>query len=677
MRLLVVEDNEELAELLAKGLRTAGYQADILSTVEEATSVLDTTFYAALILDLGLPDGDGLALLREIRHRNNPIPVLVLTARGGLHDRVLGLRSGADDYLVKPFALEELVARLEAQLRRPGHLLGSSLRIANLEFDTRNRQASIDEQPQLLSARETAVLELLMRSKGRVVSKKQVEDHIFGHSGEVASNAIEVYVHRLRKQLSERGAKVQVHTIRGSDTSSQRRSSVIRFQSIISRIVILHVVAVVITSIFMSLALSWLLSYATDNIHNEAMQEQAVTVGEHLSAQPDGRLELNLPLDLLGLYSQAYGRYLYAVTDDQGRVLFSSLQDHAALFPVDARSGDVEFLQQRRGDATVSGASIKKTIGSQTVWIQTGENLANRDVLIDDIVADFYKNVGWITLPILLVLLIADIAIFRRALRPLWQASEIARDIGPTRTDLRLPTEEIPREVRPLVSAINLALDRLEEGFRIQRDFTADAAHELRTPLSILRTRLDLLEDEQTSRALRQDVEGMAHIISQLLDMAELDAFVVDPLEKADLRSVTAEVAEFVAPLALAQGKDIALVGETEPVWIRGNPEMLSRAIRNLAENAINHTAPGTTVEFAVDRDRTVSVLDHGPGVAENERNLVFQRFWRRDRSKAGSTGLGLSIVQRIAELHSATITLENRRPAGACFSLKFIPLRA
>ena len=116
---------------------------------------------------------------------------------------------------MKPFALEELIARLEAQLRRPGHLLGSALRIANLEFDTRNRQASIDDQPQLLSARETAVLELLMRSKGRVVSKKQVEDHIFGHSGEVASNAIEVYVHRLRKQLSERGAKVQVHTIRG------------------------------------------------------------------------------------------------------------------------------------------------------------------------------------------------------------------------------------------------------------------------------------------------------------------------------------------------------------------------------------------------------------------------------------------------------------------------------
>jgi signal transduction histidine kinase len=447
---------------------------------------------------------------------------------------------------------------------------------------------------------------------------------------------------------------------------------VIRFKSIISRIVFLHVVAVVITSILMSLALSWLLNYATNNIHNKAMQEQAVSVGEHLSAKSDGSLELNLPLDLLGLYSQAYGRYSYAVLDSHGKVLFSSLRDRGALFPADAESGDVEFLQQRSGDATVSGASIRKTVGGQTVWIQAGEDLANRDVLIDDIVADFYRNVGWITLPILLVLLIADIAIFRRALRPLHEASEIARDIGPARTGLRLPTDVIPVEVRPLVSAVNQALDRLEEGYRIQRDFTADAAHELRTPLSILRTRLDILKDEKMGQALRQDVDGMAHIISQLLEIAELDAFVVDPSEKADLRSVAAEVAEFVAPLALAQGKDIALLGATEPVWVKGSPEMLNRAIRNLAENAINHTAPGTTVEFVVEDNGTVSVSDHGPGVAEEERNLIFQRFWRRDRSKPGSTGLGLSIVQRIAELHLATITVENRRPTGARFSLKF-----
>lgn len=215
MRILIVEDNRQLADLLAKGLKSAGYDVDVLTTAAEGLDALSMVSYAALILDLGLPDGDGLSVLRELRHRKDPLPILVLTARGGLNDRITGLRSGADDYLVKPFALEELVARLEAQLRRPGQILGNALRIGNLEFDPRNRQATIDDEPQILSSRETAVLELLMRSKGRVVSKKQVEDHIFGLSGDVASNAIEVYVHRLRKQLSERGAKVQIHTIRG------------------------------------------------------------------------------------------------------------------------------------------------------------------------------------------------------------------------------------------------------------------------------------------------------------------------------------------------------------------------------------------------------------------------------------------------------------------------------
>jgi DNA-binding response OmpR family regulator len=171
--------------------------------------------YAAMILDLNLPDGDGLSLLVELRRRMDPLPVLVLTARDGLQDRVTGLRNGADDYLAKPFAVVELVARLEAILRRPGQLLGSSLNLANLVYDTESRQIFIDGIPRVFSARETSVLEILLRRQGRVVPKKNVEDHIFGLTGEVASNAVEVYVSRLRKQLGEYGAKILIHTIRG------------------------------------------------------------------------------------------------------------------------------------------------------------------------------------------------------------------------------------------------------------------------------------------------------------------------------------------------------------------------------------------------------------------------------------------------------------------------------
>ena len=215
MRLLIVEDNIELSRLLANGLMAAGYEADLVHSVAEARDALRSVTYAAMILDLGLPDGDGLSVLSELRRKTDPLPVLVLTARDGLQDRVNGLRSGADDYLAKPFALEELVARLEAILRRPGQLLGSSLSLANLVYDTESRQVFIDSAPHVFSARETSVLEILLRRQGRVVPKKNVEDHIFGLSGEVASNAVEVYVSRLRKLLAEHNARITIHTIRG------------------------------------------------------------------------------------------------------------------------------------------------------------------------------------------------------------------------------------------------------------------------------------------------------------------------------------------------------------------------------------------------------------------------------------------------------------------------------
>jgi DNA-binding response OmpR family regulator len=215
MRILLVEDNVELARLLTESLAAKGFTADVLGTAVDARLAIASVRYSALILDLGLPDEDGMTILKELRRAQDPTPVLILTARGSVDDRVTGLRNGADDYLVKPFALEELIARLHALLRRPGQLLGSSLGLANLVLDTETHQIFVNGEPRLFSARESAVLELLLRRQGRVVPKKNVEDQIFGISNDVASNAVEVYVSRLRKQLLESGAKLQIHTIRG------------------------------------------------------------------------------------------------------------------------------------------------------------------------------------------------------------------------------------------------------------------------------------------------------------------------------------------------------------------------------------------------------------------------------------------------------------------------------
>ncbi|MGY8709363.1 ATP-binding protein [Bradyrhizobium sp. 18BD] len=432
------------------------------------------------------------------------------------------------------------------------------------------------------------------------------------------------------------------------------------FKSLIWRIVFLHILAVAVVAIFLPLVLFWLLNSEIDQLHRDAMRAQAEVLAERIVPQADGTLTFNLPDSLRGLYSEAYGRYLYDIRDADGRLLFSSRR----------RAGDNTPVP--RLSETISGAGVSRVIEGRTVRIRVAEDLSHRDVIIDDIVSNFFRRVGWITIPILLVLLGIDIVIFRRAVAPLWKASEEASNIGPARTDIRLPTEQIPREIMPLVTAVNQALDRLEDGFRVQRQFTADAAHQLRTPLTILRTRIETLNDRAARQALHADIEAMSRIVAQLLEIAELDTLVLDPGETADLRAVCAEVVGSIAPFAIAQHKDIALKGADAPVLIHGNAEMLQRAIFNLAENAIKFTAKDTAVDVEVSEDGAVRVRDCGPGIAEAERDLIFQRFWRRDRQRSDGAGLGLSIVRGVADDHAATVAVENLPGGGAEFTLRF-----
>ena len=446
-----------------------------------------------------------------------------------------------------------------------------------------------------------------------------------------------------------------------------------RFKSIMSRIMFLHVVALAVTAIFMPLVLYWFLNHDVDALQQRALREQAESLARHLTPRPDGGWSFSIPAALRDQYSEAYGRYAYVVLDGAGNVLFSSRKDRTPIFPISDKASDLEFPEMRQNDRIISGATLRKELDGRSIRIQVAEDLAHRDVLVDDVVANFFQQVGWITVPILLLLLVTDILIFRRAIQPLLRASDRAQHISPTRIDVRLPIDDIPREILPLVIAVNQALDRLEQGFLRQREFTADAAHELRTPLAILRTRIETLPDQGAARALHRDIEGMSRVVSQLLDAAELETLVVNLSERADLHEVCAEVAEFVAPLALAQGKTIALSGAEGPVWVNGNAEMLRRAIRNLVENALNHTPKGTDVEIVVDDQGTVSVLDQGEGVPVANREQIFERFWRRNREQAGGAGLGLSIVKRIVDAHGGTITVGNRPGGGAEFSMRFI----
>ena len=213
MKILIVEDDPVLADGLTRSLRQADFAVDCIHDGDQADHVLSAQTYDLVILDLGLPKLDGFEVLKRMRRRDSAIPVLILTARDALADRVKGLDLGADDYMTKPFDLPELEARVRALIRR-GQSGGSSLLTHGpLTLDTGGRRAMLANIPLELSARELGVLEVLMLRSGRVVNKDQLAEQLYGWDDEVGSNAIEVYVHRLRKKLEPAG--VAIRTIRG------------------------------------------------------------------------------------------------------------------------------------------------------------------------------------------------------------------------------------------------------------------------------------------------------------------------------------------------------------------------------------------------------------------------------------------------------------------------------
>lgn len=212
MRLLLVEDHPEIAEWVGKALIQAGYVVDRLDRGDFADQALASEAYDLVILDLSLPKMDGLEVLRRLRGRGATLPVLILTARGSTEDRVRGLNLGADDYLPKPFELEELEARIKALLRRSsGHT--PLLHIGHLEFDTTTRQVVVDGRPLPLTPRELAVFEVLVARLGKPVSRETLFEKIFSFDAEAHAEAIEIYVHRLRKKLE--GSGVAISTLRG------------------------------------------------------------------------------------------------------------------------------------------------------------------------------------------------------------------------------------------------------------------------------------------------------------------------------------------------------------------------------------------------------------------------------------------------------------------------------
>lgn len=234
MRVLCIEDDSTVAAIVTSALRQAGLAVDHTAAAEDGLAAMAAVAYDAVVLDLTLPDGDGIAVLHKLRRAKNSVPILILSGRSKAAERTAGLDAGGDDYLPKPFDVPELVARVRALLRRPAAMAGMDLRCGNLVFYPQTHVAVVDGVEHPLRRREATLLEQLLRSAGRPVPKSLIEDRMYAFGEELASNAIEVHVHHLRRRLASFGAEVQIETVRntgyvlrasGSASDSGRRAT--------------------------------------------------------------------------------------------------------------------------------------------------------------------------------------------------------------------------------------------------------------------------------------------------------------------------------------------------------------------------------------------------------------------------------------------------------------------
>lgn len=274
---------------------------------------------------------------------------------------------------------------------------------------------------------------------------------------------------------------------------------------------------------------------------------------------------------------------------------------------------------------------------------------------------------------LLMVLMMGGVyATLHMGLRPLRHLSLLAGDIAPATIDARLPVESAPREVAPLVEAFNAALDRLEVGLRAQRDFSANAAHELRTPLAILQAQVESLLEPDERRAASEEFERLGRLIAQLLALAEAEGGSSGANTRFDLVALSRDVASDMAGFILASGRSIGFDSAVATLTVDGHSGLVETALRNLLENAVRHTPAGAEILVAIDAEGVVRVSDDGPGVPAAIRNRVFDRFSRGDPRGSGA-GLGLSIVRQIMERHAGQVRLA-ASARGACFELDFRP---
>lgn len=415
-----------------------------------------------------------------------------------------------------------------------------------------------------------------------------------------------------------------------------------------------------------------------ETLNEQNLIERAQDLARFVRPDGDNGPMIDLPPALAASYASSGAASVFAIRNSHGEVIAASGDDIRAVAARRPTPDDEPRFFRLNSFSALNqvyyGLDLKLESAAGPISVTVAE-ASEADALLHAMLREFIFDTAWVIPVFVAATLIVAVLAIRSGLRPLRQASAQAARIEPGAISVRLPTHNLPSEVAPLVEAVNRAFDRLEQGFAVQRRFTADAAHELRTPLTIITGALDAIEGDGELVKLRKDVARMNRLVDQLLRVARLDAMPLDVAEDVDLEAAGAEAAEYMAPLAIAQDRTIAFNGAGHPVFVKGNRHAIEDAIRNLIENAIHHAPPQSDVLVEVEDDGSISVSDRGPGVRPEDRERIFDRFWRGKGAHGVGAGLGLAIVKETMKAHGGAVEIADNPGGGARFVLRFRPL--
>lgn len=437
------------------------------------------------------------------------------------------------------------------------------------------------------------------------------------------------------------------------------------------RLAALYVVATMIGAA----ALVYQAYETADSLSDLDLRRRAQDLAALVTVGADAKPQFTLPPKLASVYESSSEIFLFAIRDSKGEVIAASNSQTRNLLSGWPMAGDepnyFRLEQFGRTEQNYHGLTMR-TDGSVGALSVTIARAADVNEFVHTLLREFVLDIAW-TIPLIVIAtLVIGVLAIRRGLLPLRQVSSQAAAINPASLSVRLPEQNLPAEIRPLVEAMNHALDRLEKGFAVQRRFTANAAHELRTPLAIVAAGLDQLEGNGELAKLKLDVARMSRLVEQLLRVARLDAVALDVSGTVDVVGVVAEVVAYMAPLAVARGVSVAAQGVEQPVYVKGNRYAIDDVVRNLVENALAHTRPKTEVSVTVEPEGVVSVADRGGGVSVEDRDQIFDRFWRAKGARGSGAGLGLAIVKEIMKAHHGSVSVDDNPGGGAVFSLRF-----